>query len=56
MNDLSGWLWLMVDVGAVLVFAGALIYGIVMWRNRSKDWATKQTQDKVTRENYRRGG
>ena len=56
MNDPSGWLWLLLDVGGVAVLAVALIYGIVMWRNRRKDWAMKQAQDEVTRKNYRQEG
>jgi hypothetical protein len=56
MDDPSGWLWVMVDILGVAALAAALIYGTVMWRNRRKDWATKQAQEEVTRENYRQGG
>ncbi len=56
MDDPSGWLWVLMDVVGVVMLAAALIYGIMMWRNRRKDWAMKQAQEEVTRENYRQGG
>lgn len=56
MDEPSGWLWLIIDVAGVVVLAAGLIYGIVMWRNRRKDWATRQEREEVTRENYRREG
>lgn len=56
MDDPSGWLWMVMDVVGVVVLAAALIYGIVMGRNRRKDWAMKQAQEEVTRENYRKEG
>ncbi len=56
MDEPSGWLWLMLGVVGGVGLTTALIYGIVMWQHRRKDWATKQEQEEVTRENYRRGG
>jgi hypothetical protein len=56
MDDPSGWLMLIMEVGGFVILTAALIYGIVMWRNRRKDWATRQEREEVTRENYRRGG
>ena len=54
--DLGGWLWLILDVLAVALLAGALIYGTVLWRRRRRDAATRRAQDESTREVYRRGG
>ena len=56
MDDPSGWLWVLMDVVGVVMLAAALIYGIMMWRDRCKDWAMKQAQEEVTCENYRQGG
>jgi hypothetical protein len=52
----GGWLWLIIDVVAVAILAGAIIYGTVMWRQHRKSRAERQIQDEVVRENYRRGG
>ena len=30
----SGWLWLIIDVVLVVIFAGALAYGLIAWRKR----------------------
>jgi flagellar basal body-associated protein FliL len=54
MEETSGWLWIIIDVLAVLVLAGALIYATMMWRQRRKDYRTKHAQEEVTREHYRR--
>ena len=40
----------------VAVLAGALIYGIGMWRNRHRDRATEQVRDEATERLYHRGG
>jgi type VI protein secretion system component VasK len=56
MDEPGGWLWAIIDIIGVVVLAAALIYGIVMWRHRRKDWAMRKAQNEVTRENYRRGG
>jgi hypothetical protein len=42
-------------VGAALL-AGALIYGMAMWRKRPKSLAAKRRREEAVRENYRRGG
>jgi hypothetical protein len=33
-SDASGWLWLAIDAGFVVLLGAALVYGIVMWRKR----------------------
>jgi hypothetical protein len=54
MDEPSGWLWIVIDVVGIVVLAGALIYGTMMWRHRRKDYAVKHAQEEVTREHYRR--
>jgi hypothetical protein len=44
-SDAGGWLWLAVDVGFVVLLGAALIYGIMMWRNRPA-----RTEDNVAPE------
>jgi hypothetical protein len=34
MAEESGWLWFVIDVGAVAVFGVALLYGTMMYRRR----------------------
>lgn len=48
MASLGGPLWLVIDVVAVLILAGALIYGTRMYRKRRKDPAAKAAQDRAT--------
>lgn len=52
MQDFGGWMWLIIDVGMVVVLAGALIYGMGMWRNRHRDRATEQVRDEATERLY----
>lgn len=54
MDDYGGWMWFLIDVGLVVVLAGALIYGIGMWRNRPRDSATEQVRDNATDRLYRK--
>ena len=51
-SDAGGWLWLAIDVAFVALLAAALIYGIMMWRNRSRSPAVKQRRDDATRRLY----
>ena len=44
-SDAGGWLWLVIDVGFVVILAVALAYGIYMWRTRSRN----QTVERMTR-------
>jgi hypothetical protein len=52
MHDYGGWMWLLIDVVLVAVLAGALIYGIGMWRKRSR--AAEQVGEEATDRLYRK--
>jgi hypothetical protein len=52
--DIGGWLWVVIDVIAVAVLAGALIYGGSMWARRRRDPAIRQAQERATRELYQK--
>jgi uncharacterized iron-regulated membrane protein len=51
-GDVGGWLWLVIDVIFVTALAGALIYGTVMWRRRSRNPVLEQARDEATRRLY----
>lgn len=53
-GDQAPWLWLIMDVILVVVLAGALIYGIGMWRRRYRDPTVQQVRDQATDNLYRR--
>jgi hypothetical protein len=53
MPQLSGWLWLLIDVALVAVLGAAMIYGIMKWRHRRQDPAMEKVRDDVTRRLYR---
>ena len=53
MPQLSGWLWLLIDVALVVLLALAILYGIVRWRRRPRNPATEQVRDEATRRSYR---
>ena len=48
MQDQGGWLWLIIDVGFVVLLGAALAYAMMRWRTRSPaakaagDWATRE--------------
>jgi hypothetical protein len=52
-SDAGGWLWLVIDVGFVVILAMALVYGIYMWRTRSRNPTVERIRDEATRETYR---
>jgi uncharacterized iron-regulated membrane protein len=52
----GGWLLLIIDALGAAVLAGALIYGVFMWRRRLKSPAAERAREEAVRENYRRGG
>ena len=54
--DTGGWLWLVIDVAFVALFAAGLIYGIVMWRSRRRNPAVERARDEATRRLYHRSG
>ena len=52
-SDAGGWLWLVIDVGFVVILAIALVYGNYMWRTRSRNQTVERIRDEATRETYR---
>jgi len=55
MHDYGGWMWFLIDVGLVAILAAALVYGVVMWRRRYRDPATREIRDEATERLYRQG-
>jgi hypothetical protein len=55
-GDAGGWLWLLIDVAFVALFAGGLIYGITMWRNRRRSPELERAREDATRRLYQRSG
>jgi hypothetical protein len=56
MTEPSGALWAIIDIIGVVILAGALIYGTIVWRRRRRDRTMRAAQDEVVRDNYRHGG
>jgi hypothetical protein len=50
--DQGGWLWLVIDVLAVVALAGALIYGLSTWRKRRTDPDTVRRAREATHRLY----
>ena len=50
-SDAGGWLFLLMDVAFVALLAGALIYGLSVWRKR-RSAAAERVRDNATRELY----
>jgi len=50
MHDYGGWMWFLIDVILVAALAAALIYGIAMWRRRSR--AAEEVRDDATNRLY----
>jgi hypothetical protein len=48
MHDYGGWMWLLIDVVLVAILAAALVYGIGMWRRRSRNRTTQDIRDEAT--------
>jgi hypothetical protein len=54
MHDYGAWMWLLIDVGLVAILAAALIYGIGMWRRRSRNSTTQEVRDEATDRLYQK--
>ena len=52
--DAGWWLWVVIDIAAVVVLAAAIIYGSQMWRQRSRNPAVIKESDDATRRLYHR--
>jgi hypothetical protein len=50
MADYSGWLWVVIDIVAVLILAAALFYGTRRYANRNR--AVDARTEAATRRNY----
>jgi hypothetical protein len=51
-DDASGWLWLIINVGLVLILGAALLYGVNQYRHRNR--RLDPLRDKKTRDLYRK--
>jgi hypothetical protein len=52
-GEAGGWMWILIDVGAVLLLGAALAYGAWTWRGR-RNAATERLRDRKTEELHRR--
>ena len=46
-EDQSGWMWFLINVIAVTILGGAIIYGTMHWRRR-RSRALNQARDNAT--------
>lgn len=53
MDEAGGWLWLLMNVGFVVVLAAALIWGTMRWRRRRTDTVARAERDRATLKSYR---
>jgi membrane protein implicated in regulation of membrane protease activity len=51
-SDVSGWLWLVLDVVMVAVLGIALAYGVASWRRRRR--SIEQASERATAQLYDR--
>jgi hypothetical protein len=51
-GEAGGWMWIAIDVGAVIVLAAALAYGVWSWKARRSP-AVERLRDRKTEELYR---
>jgi hypothetical protein len=49
------WLWVVIDILAVVVLGLAIFYGTRMWRSRPNDPIVQRQSDEATRRLYRHG-
>ena len=54
--DQGGMLWLVINVMLVVVLAGAIAYGIGIWRKRRRDPAMERVRDNATKDLYKSNG
>jgi hypothetical protein len=52
-GEAGGWMWIAIDVGAVLLLGAALAYGMFAWRRRRSP-AMDRLRDRKTEELQRR--
>jgi hypothetical protein len=50
-GEAGGWMWLLLDVIAVVVLGGALAYGVMAWRRRR---VADRVRDRATENLYHR--
>ena len=50
----GGWMWLLLNVGLVVLLAGALGYGMWCWRAKRRSPAMDRLRDRKTEELHRR--
>jgi hypothetical protein len=51
-TDQGGWLFMVITVIGVIALAGALFYGVSMWRNKRIDPATERASREATERLY----
>ena len=54
MTDTSSWLWMVIDVAAVVILGVAMAYGGAMWRQRSRNPILNRISDDATHRLYGR--
>jgi hypothetical protein len=54
MTDTSSWLWMVIDVAAVVILGVAMAYGGMMWQRRSRNPVLKRMSDDATHRLYGR--
>jgi hypothetical protein len=52
-GQVGGLLWLIIDVGFVVILAIAIAYGTIAWRRRNRSPAAAQARDRATEQIYR---
>ena len=50
----GGWLWLMIDVVFVVIFAAAMAYGLMVWRKR-RNVGEERRRNEATERLYHQG-
>jgi hypothetical protein len=50
--DWGGWMWVIIDIVAVVILGAAIIAGTIMWGKRPRDAETRRKSEEATRELY----